>query len=172
MEQFDIYNAQKEKIGKLGTRGIDLPTGEFRFVVSVILFNKTGDQVLIQKRQSDKASWPNMWDFTASGGVIAGETVTDAAERELFEELGILTDLSDVASRLTVKFYEGWDEIFFVKKDVRLDDLRLQAEEVADARWVTQEELSELTDRGEFIPYIYTNNIFDYVKFDGESRRS
>ena len=172
MEQFDIYNAQKEKIGKLGRRGIDLPKDEFRFVVTVIIFNEIGDKVLIQKRQASKSSWANMWDFTAGGGVLAGETLQQAAERELFEEMGIVLDLSKTSSRLTVSFYEGWDEIFIVKKDINLDKLKLQIEEVADAMWVTHQELSNLLANGNFIPYIYTDNIFDYGRFDGEFRQN
>lgn len=172
MEIFDIYNAQKKLTGKTGTRGIPLKAGEFRYVVRIIIFNDEGTKVLIQQRQSTKTIWPNYWDFTASGGVISGEDLHEAASRELFEEMGIKVDFSNIPSRLTIRFYEGWSEIFIIQKNVKLEDLKLQENEVSDAKWVTENELNDLIETGKFIPFHYAGRIFDYIRFDGETRTS
>ena len=111
-ENFDIYNAQKLKTGKIGTRGIPLGSGQFRFVVRVIIFNQTGDKVLIQQRQGTKSIFPHFWDFTASGGVQAGELLLSATSRELLEETGLFYAFSIIPRRLTILFHEGWGEVF------------------------------------------------------------
>ncbi|GAB2026213.1 NUDIX hydrolase [Lactovum odontotermitis] len=165
-EHFDIYNARKEKTGETGTRDIPLSNGQFRFVVHVIIFDSACERVLIQKRQSDKKSWPDHWDFTAGGAAISGEEIYQAAERELFEEIGLELDLSETPSRLTVSFYEGWDEIYLLKLDVELSDLTLQTEEVAEVCWVAEEELKQLILSGNFVPNIYNAEIFELARTD------
>ncbi|MCL2113485.1 MAG: NUDIX domain-containing protein [Streptococcaceae bacterium] len=92
-EKFDIYNAQKVKIGTGHPRGLSLPDGQYRFIATVVIYNSKGE-ILLQKRAADKESWPNYWTFAASGSVIAGETVAEGAARELREELGIALDLT------------------------------------------------------------------------------
>jgi isopentenyldiphosphate isomerase len=161
LEQFDICNARKEKTGELGTRGIALAAGQFRFVVHVIIFDSACEKVLIQKRREDKEAWPGYWDFTAGGSAIAGEEIHEAAERELFEEIGLKLDLSNTASRLTISFHEGWDEIYLIKQDVKLTDLVLQAEEVSEVRWATEEELRQLISAGQFVGNIYNGILFE-----------
>lgn len=47
------------------------------------------DGVLWQLRGPYKDSAPNAWDHACSGHVAAGETVREAARRELAEEIGI-----------------------------------------------------------------------------------
>lgn len=168
-ENFDIYNAQKLKTGKIGTRGIPLGSGQFRFVVRVIIFNQTGDKVLIQQRQGTKSIFSHFWDFTASGGVQAGELLHEAATRELLEETGIFYDFSNMPSRLTIQFYEGWSEVFVIQKNIPLKDLTLQKSEVSAMRWVSEDELNALVDEGIFIPFHYAKHIFDYIRFNGET---
>ncbi|MDR2976171.1 MAG: NUDIX domain-containing protein [Streptococcaceae bacterium] len=165
-EQFDIYNARKERTGEFGTRGVALAAGQFRFVGHVIIFDSTCEKVLIQKRREDKEAWPGYWDFTAGGSAIAGEEIYQAAERELFEEVGLKLDLSNTASRLTLSFHEGWDEVYLVKQDVELTDLVIQAEEVAEVRWVTEEELRQLISTGRFVRSIYNDVIFELARTD------
>lgn len=161
MEILDVYTAQKERTEQTHVRDTPLPADEYRFVVTVVLFNSR-NQTLIQQRQATKYSWPLYWDFAASGGVESGESCYQAAERELWEELGVKVDLKDVPSRMTLRFEEGWDEIYFVQQDIELSQLKLQEEEVAAVKWVTEAELLALLEAGEFIPYIHTKTIFDY----------
>ncbi len=58
----------------------------------IFIFNTSG-KVLLQKRADDKKHYPGLWDTSACGGLEHGEEPELAAERELFEEIGIKTDL-------------------------------------------------------------------------------
>jgi isopentenyldiphosphate isomerase len=51
--------------------------------------------VLLQRRASDKASWPGHLDATAAGHLIAGEQVRDGL-REAEEELGVAYRFDDL----------------------------------------------------------------------------
>ena len=53
-----------------------------------LIFNKQGELAL-QKRAAHDTSYPSHWDFSAAGGIDEDEDPSDAAVRELKEELGI-----------------------------------------------------------------------------------
>ena len=94
MELWDIYDIDRQKTGKLCRRvdGKALADQDYHLVVHICLFNPQG-QLLIQRRQLDKAGYPGLWDVTAAGSALAGETSAQAAARELFEEMGFATIL-------------------------------------------------------------------------------
>lgn len=60
--------------------------------VGIFIRNSDG-KFLICKRGAHKKNDPNVYDVSAYGNVMAGETYEDAAKRELFEETGITCDL-------------------------------------------------------------------------------
>ncbi len=57
-------------------------------VVHVLVFDRNG-RLLMQKRSMDKDVAPGKWDTSVGGHVNPGETVIEAAKREMAEELGI-----------------------------------------------------------------------------------
>ena len=151
MEYWDIYDGFRNKTGRTMERG-PVPEGDYHLVVCICVFNSDG-KLLIQQRQPFKAGWPNLWDISAAGSAIAGESSGQAAERELYEELGIRHDFSGVRPHLTVNFNRGFDDVYLVVKDVDLADLKLQPEEVQNAKWATEEEVLQMIEEGTFIPY-------------------
>ena len=152
MEYIDVYTAQRQLTGRTQERGKTLNEGEYRIVVHAALFNKSG-KLLIQQRQPFKKGWPGLWDMTVGGAVTAGETSAQAIVRELEEELGLVWDLQDEPPALTVGFDHGFDDIYLLRGEVELSELRLQPEEVAQAKWATQEEVHRMLCDGTFIPY-------------------
>jgi NADH pyrophosphatase NudC (nudix superfamily) len=91
-----------------------------------------------------------------------------AAERETAEELGLSIDFSDRRPVITVNFSDGFDDFYTIEMDVSLDDLHLQKEEVADARWASREEIEAMIDDGSFIPY--QKELLGYLFFARERR--
>jgi isopentenyldiphosphate isomerase len=89
--------------------------------------------------------------------------------REAQEELGLTIDLTNQAYRLSVAFEEGFDDIYVVKVDTPIEDIVIQKNEVSEVKWVDQAELKDLIEAGEFVPYIYAKNIFDYNSSASES---
>ena len=152
MEYMDIYTAQRERTGRITQRGSEFGEGEYRLIVHAVIFNRAGE-MLIQQRQPFKKGWGGLWDLTVGGAVSAGETSAQAVLRELQEELGIIWDLQGEPPALTVSFDHGFDDIYLLRGEVDVSTLRLQAEEVADARWANREEVFAMLADGRFVPY-------------------
>lgn len=163
-ELWDIYNKDREKTGRLHKRCEPMKEGEYHLVVHVCIFNSK-NEMLIQQRQPFKSGWPNLWDVSVGGSAVAGDSSTRAAEREVFEELGITIDLSKSRPEFTNNFSSGFDDFYFVYQDVDLSELRLQKEEVRAVRWAGKEELLRMQEEGTLIPYWHLSQLFDLTEW-------
>ena len=152
MDLWDLYTKDRERTGQTMERGAKHPDGFYRLAVHICIFNNRGE-MLIQQRQLNKFGWPGLWDMTASGSAIAGETSGDAAERELREELGFSLPFADLRPALTIHWPEGFGDIYLLERDVDINTLTLQTEEVRAVKWANKSEIEEMISRGEFIPY-------------------
>ena len=157
MELWDVYDRDRKKTGKTMKRGNPFEDEVYHLVVHVCVFNSK-DEMLIQQRQPFKEGWPNMWDITAGGSAIAGDSSQTAAERELFEEIGYKMDLSNVRPHMTMNFGVGFDDYYLVEAEVEISTLKLQVEEVQRVKWASKYEIISIMDNGEFVPY-YKNFI-------------
>ena len=158
-ELWDLYTKDREKTGKTHRRGDEMKEGEYHLVIHVCIFNSK-NQLLVQQRQPFKDGWPNMWDLTVGGSALQGESSCQAAERELFEEIGLKLDLSERRPNFTINFANGFDDYYLLEQEVDLTTLRLQEEEVQDVRWVSQEEVLQMKEDGIMIPYWFLDKIF------------
>lgn len=152
MEYWDLYDDKRELTGKTILRGEPIPKGFYHLVVHVCIFNSKGE-MLIQQRQPFKRGWSNMWDFTVGGSAQAGDSSIKAAEREVFEELGLKLDLSGARPIMTIPFAKGYDDLYVIEIDLDLSTLKLQYEEVKDVKWATKNEIIQMIKEGIFIPY-------------------
>ncbi len=151
MELFDLYDVNRKPLGKTMVRGEKQLKDTFRLVVHVCIFSTDG-KMLCQKRVASKKVFPNLWDVSCGGCVDAGETSLHGAMRETQEELG-LTLPRDTLPSLTVHFNYGFDDVYCVTMDVDLSDVKLQAEEVSAVQWLTRQEIFDMLDNAEFVPY-------------------
>ncbi len=150
MELWDIYDENRRPTGRTAVRDVTpLGAGEYHLVVHIAVFSAEG-KMLIQRRALHKSAG-GLWDITAGGSAIAGESSADAAKRELFEELGLSLPLPRPA--FTVNFSSGFDDVFLVRAEPQLSSLVLQEEEVCDAKWATEEEILAMLDEGLFVTY-------------------
>ena len=152
MELWDVYDVNRNKNGKTMVRGENFEEGAYHMVVHICIFNSKGE-MLIQQRQPFKEGWPNLWDITVGGSAVQGDSSQTAAERELQEELGISLNLQGIRPNMTINFDRGFDDIYLIEKDIDLSELKLQYEEVQNAKWATKEEILEMIKAGQFIPY-------------------
>lgn len=147
-EKFDVLNELGEFTGKVATRDECHINGLWHRAVYAFIVDKNFN-VLLQKRSANKKLWPNKWDVTIGGHVNAGEFGRQALIRECREELGI--DISDddikylvgTTSRYNKNGYinNHYDECYLITKDVNINDLVLQKEEVSDAKYFSKDEI-------------------------------
>ncbi len=151
-ELFDILDADGNPTGRTKPRGIRFTEGEYRRVVHIVVLSDDG-KMLIQQRQFFKSGWSGMWDVTVGGSATAGENGREAAKRELFEEIGLDLDFTNVRPVITLSFDRGFDDFFVFVENVDIKDLKLQKEEVRDVMWADCDTVCSMIDEGEFIPY-------------------
>ena len=168
MEKIDLYDLNRNRLDRTAFRCDPLPEGCYRLVVHICVFNSRGE-MLIQQRQSTKTVFPDMWDISAGGQVESGETSEMAAQREVYEELGLYIHLANKRPAATMNFDEGFDDIYIVKRDTDISELTIQQDEVKDVGWADKEKILSMIADGKFIPY-YTEYIawlFSAVSQDG-----
>ena len=108
-----------------------------REVVSGYITNSDGD-VLIGKRHKDSYNG-GLWEFPG-GKLEIGESLADALERELKEELGVeVTDVGPVV-------HAGQDGIYMISiVHVRIKGTPHNIEGHTEIRWVTIEDLQRMS---------------------------
>lgn len=147
-ETFDILDARGCYTGKTATRDECHRAGHWHKAVAIFIINSQG-QVLLQKRSASKKLWPDMWDVSAGGHVLAGEFGFQAAIRECQEELGLSLTPSDLTfigatsstNRSGDIINNHFNEYYIVHQDLNPTTLTLQAAEVSEAKWMDRDEI-------------------------------
>ncbi len=160
MERCDLYDANARPTGQTILRGEPVPKGYYRLIAGVLCMHRDGTVLLVQ-RHYDKPTHPGLFEASASGSVLAGETAAAAAKRELFEETGIVCEqLSPLyEERSETCIYQG----FLAQVDHPKQSVRLQEGETIAFRWATKEELSQLL-RMQPSPVILHRSIIRYLQ--------
>lgn len=116
--------------------------GYIRRASRAYVFNESG-KVLIQRRSANVLK-PLMLDPSLGGHVDEGESYFEAAEREMFEELGIRH--SEFPLREVVKPYLGEGFYSAMYKVIVPDDFEINFDpgEVAEVFWLKPEEVDKL----------------------------
>ncbi len=164
-EKWDILDANGKPTGRTTFRGrCILKNGEYHLVVHIWVVSGDG-RVLIQKRSDNKKLMPGEWAATG-GAAIAGETSFAAASRELFEELGISSTPNTLTKLMRIKKRNSLQDIWVITNSTPADELVLQKSEVAEAKWVTVDELLAMIDNGEFHNYgkEYCTRVFPAIQ--------
>jgi len=144
MELRDIYNSERVYTGKIIPRGGDLNENEYYVVVSVWIMDSEG-KILLTKRHPLKKAYPSLWENTG-GSALQGETSSEAALREVVEEIGVKVQESELLFLECVVEPNRFVDVYLVKKDLQLSNLDLQENEVVDVKWVTYWELQSMIE--------------------------
>ena len=113
-------------------------------VVMVVIRNSKGE-FLMQKRVESKGG-----DWGVTGGhPKAGETPIEGIITEVKEELGL-----DFSNENFIEYDSGCDgkdcyKMYFVNKDVDIEDMQIQEEEVSEVRWFSMDELNHMVETNE-----------------------
>lgn len=164
MEKWDILNADGTPTGKTTLRGrCKLRPGEYHLVVHIWIVSSRGD-FLIQRRSESKRLMPGEWAATG-GAAITGEDSYTAANRELYEELGVPSNKQTLKKLARIKRRNSLLDIWFINTDIDCNRLRLQENEVAEAKWISREKFKQMIENGEFHNYgkEYFDTLFEKV---------
>ena len=152
MEYIDILTKEGALTGVSKTKEEVHINGDWHRAVHVWIIN-SNNEVLMQRRAKIKINHPDMWDISVAGHISAGENSIDSALREIEEEIGISISEQDlehigelVAESIQNKgtyINKEYNDVFIVRKDIKLADMQRQISEVDDLRYITLDELKK-----------------------------
>ena len=139
-ELWDAYDRFFQRIeGQTLIRGKRVPDGVFHLVGEIIVRHRDGSFLLMQRDLTKPRG--GLWELTAGGSALKGETPSDCAVRELWEETGIAADTLTELDRIVREDDHTLYVEFLCITDCDKTSVRLQKGETAAFRWVSREEL-------------------------------
>ena len=145
-EYWDLYDTNRQPLGRTHLRGLPLDKDTYHVVVSVWTVNQD-NKLLVTLRSAEKDLYPNLWENT-SGSVISGETSREAALRELREETGIEAREDELQFLGTARKLASFVDIYLVRKYFDSETITLQEGETTAYRWVTLAQLEQMNQEG------------------------
>lgn len=153
MEYLDILDEYGNKTGKIKDRKQIHIDGDWHRVAFIFVVNSKGE-IILQKRSKEKETNPNKWTASASGYLSAGDKEIEGALRELEEEIGIKSNEEELKYLFTVKEkYKNekenlninhFSDVYLLFKDIKIEDLTLQKEEVSEAKYISYKEFEKI----------------------------
>ena len=140
----DLYDKNSNKTNKTYRKGDSIPEGYYPMVVMVVIRNSNGE-FLMQKSVETKGE-----DWGVTGGhPKSGETPIEGIITEVKEELGL--DFSNENFILYDFGCDGKDcyKMYFVNKDIDLNNITIQKEELTEVKWFSMDELKHMVDTHE-----------------------
>lgn len=155
-ELLDIRDEHGELTGETMVRSEAHRTESWHGVALIWIYDSKG-RIMLQLRAAHLNAFPEKWDVTVSGHLNASDQPRQAAVRELSEELGLyvapeeLEDAGMLADSFPLRYgktHRECDYIFLLRRDeIKASDLKLQAAEVMEVRWLSPDDLErELAD--------------------------
>lgn len=148
MEIWDAYLKDGTKAGKDLIRGEEIPKGLYHLVCEIIVRHEDGDYLLMQ-RDPRKPNFDGMFEATAGGSALKGETPLTCAKRELTEETGIiplsLEEISVFVSHNTI--YHN----FLAITDCDKSSITLQEGETVSFKWLNEQDFAKFVNSDQMI---------------------
>ena len=162
MELLDVLNEDGTPTGR------SLPISEiyensyWHRSVHIWIINDKGE-LLVQKRNPEKKTFPNMWAISVAGHVRMRETSVGAAKRELAEEVNLPVNDEDLELLFTIRRQQPYkngelrviDDVYLVHANIDVDKTKLQVEELTDIKYIYYEYLETILLQKDptYVPY-------------------
>ena len=148
MEKRDLYDINKKLTGETIYKNEKIPANRYILVVLVFIQNSQG-KFLIQKRSKQKDG-----KYASTGGhPKTGEASIDGMITEIKEELGLTVKPEELelifSGQEDVK--QVFFDIYYMRKDFNISDLKLQKEEVDFVEWLSFKEVETLIKKDLFL---------------------
>lgn len=142
-EYTDLYDENKNLTGEKlfrekGTKLI-VPKGRYSVVVLAFIENSKGEFLFQMTSKRKKNVWA-----TTGGHVKSGQTSKEAIIEEIKEELGIDINEDEVKLFKTYKYDDAFKDVFYIKKDIDINSLTYQEDEVEYVKYLTKDEILDL----------------------------
>ena len=168
MEYLDIVDENGIPTGETIERTIAHQTGVRHRTTHVWIVRKKENriQILLQKRSNNKDSFPGCYDISSAGHIPAGDDFVESGLRELEEELGLIVAKEELIECGNIHIFTENEfhgipyvdsqisKVFLLWKDVEIEKLHLQTEEIESAMWMDFEECKRAVEEQNIPTYI------------------
>lgn len=162
MELLDVLDENGKKTGEVEDRSEIYRKGLWHRASHIWIINDN-NELLVQKRNPYKQTFPNLWAISVAGHVDSGETSLDTAVREVKEELDLDVSSDEFEYLFTIKretpykdsFLRVFDDVYLLHKNIDCEQTLLQVEELTDIKYVYYEYLEKIFKEGDkdYVPY-------------------
>jgi len=151
-EYIDIVTKTGEFTGKTCLKSEAHKNGYYHNTAHIWLYTKNGE-ILLSQRSAAKIIYPLLWDISVAGHVDTGETIKQAAIREIQEEIGLLLtekDLQKISVFQCSQMYKNgiidneFHHTFITELKVGINVLKPQKNEVEAVKLVLINQFKEL----------------------------
>lgn len=142
-EIWDAYDRQFQKIQNVSLiRGESIPEGMYHLACEVIVRHTDGTYLLMQRDFAKHLG--GMWELTAGGSALAGETPLECGIRELREETGIVSANWQELGRIVHDGHRTLYVEYLCITEENKDNVCLQEGETVDFKWADQTEILKM----------------------------
>ena len=160
MEKWDAYDKSLSRIdGMTLIRGEQVPEGCFHMSCEILVQHTDGSYLLMQ-RDARKPSG-GLWEASAGGSALQGESPLECVIRELREETGIQAGQMTELGKILHYPHQTYYVEFLCITDMDKESIRLQEGETTAYKWVCRKELSEMTRKE-----LATQRILNFINLD------
>jgi len=172
-ELIDILEENGEKTGKCATKKEIYQNGNWHRSVHIWIINDN-QELLVQKRNPLKKTFPNLWAISSAGHVLTKENSKDAGVRELKEELNIEIEKESLEYLFTVKREQKQedltlrviDDVYLLHYNLDVEHTKLQVEELTDIKYIYYSYLESILKNKDkdYVPYTEEHQrLFEYL---------
>ncbi|TYB79816.1 NUDIX hydrolase [Bizionia myxarmorum] len=171
-EIIDIVTKTGEPTGKTALKSEIHSKGYYHNTAHIWFYTDKGE-ILLAQRAASKTICPLLWDVSVAGHVDAGETIEEAAMREIHEEIGLTISVSDLQKIGTFPCFQTYENgiidnefhhTYLAELQVSLKQLKPQPEEVEALELVTIRTYKSLLANSETNSYFVASNR-EYYEF-------
>ena len=173
-ELLDIYDSEGNPTGEYDQRSQVHVKGLWHPTVHLWLLNNR-NELLFQKRAMDTEFHPGLWDLSAAGHVVHGDTLEQAALREANEEIGLTLLERDLIFikrfRIEMILNDAYERVFqftyLTRKNFEIEQSALQEEEVTALKWEPYSILKEIIankDSSYVARYEEYETVYDFIQ--------
>lgn len=152
MEYIDIIDENGNLTEKKEERSIIHKNGLWHKTIHVWIINDN-NELLIQQRSSNKEINSDKWTTSVSGHLDSGDTNITGALREIQEEIGLTVNSDELIYIGSIKEHHVHRadyinnelvDIFIVYRNINLNSLTFQKDEVQDAKYISLQQFKKL----------------------------
>ena len=146
MELLQLFDENKNMLNESIERDKKKELPEGKYFMIILLFIENNNKFLIQKTSESRKS-----EYATTGGhVTYGDTALKTVIKEAYEELGLVLEENEIKEIEIITYPLCHAAIYYCKKSININDLKIQEEEVDSLYWMSEEEINDLINEDKF----------------------